>query len=193
MATSPVIRASELTKIYGDTVAVDSISFDVAPGESFGLLGPNGAGKSTLVKILQGLHIADGGHITVDGVQVKQGERVPAKNLGIGMVFQEFSLVPSLTVSQNIFLSDDSVNRFGLVNDREAKKRAKDIFAQMGVTIDVNQVMEKLPTAQWQLTEIAKALVQDALPICPGCPNPNPRRTDSEPGSKRSEGAFRTH
>lgn len=159
MATALTMEGIE--KSFGASTVLTGVDFAVEFGEVHSLVGENGAGKSTLVKILQGLYIADAGHITVDGVQVKQGDRVPAKDLGIGMVFQEFSLVPSLTVSQNIFLSDDSVNRFGLVNDREAKKRAEEIFAQMGVTIDVNQVMEKLPTAQWQLTEIAKALVQD--------------------------------
>jgi ribose transport system ATP-binding protein len=87
MATALTMEGIE--KSFGANTVLTGVDFAVEFGEVHSLVGENGAGKSTLVKILQGLYIADAGHITVDGVQVKQGDRVPAKDLGIGMVFQE--------------------------------------------------------------------------------------------------------
>src|SRR5581483_1451757 len=85
-----------------------------------------------------------------------------AHALGIGMIFQEFSLIPTLTVAQNIFLGQEPRDRAGLIDDRQSERRAREIFAEMGETIDPRLPMRKLSTGYWQLTEIAKALTQQA-------------------------------
>jgi ribose transport system ATP-binding protein len=169
MAESPerTVRASavEMRGVYKsfDTVSVlRDVDFEVARGEVHALAGGNGAGKSTLMKILQGVYSLDRGEVFVDGQPVRFGSIHDARAAGIGMVFQEFSLVPTLTVAQNIFLTTEPRGRGGLIDDREAAQRAKKVFAQMDVDIDPGARVGDLSTAYQQLTEIAKALAQDA-------------------------------
>src|ERR1700712_1235765 len=104
---TPHTNAAELraiSKAFSGVVVLDDVSFEVRPGEVHALAGGNGAGKSTLMKILQGVYRADAGEILIDGEPADIASIQDAKAAGIGMVFQEFSLVPSLTVARNIFL-----------------------------------------------------------------------------------------
>ncbi len=126
------------------------------------LAGENGAGKSTLMKVLQGVHPITSGTIEVKGVPVDIRNTADAEHAGIGMVFQEFSLIPSMTVAQNIFLNRELKDGIGLVDDRAAERAAKEIFDGLGVSIDPRARVEDLGTAYWQLVEIAKALAKDA-------------------------------
>ena len=126
------------------------------------LVGGNGAGKSTLMKILQGVYTPDEGEIAVDGMPVEIRSPHDARALGIGMIFQEFSLIPTLTVAQNIFLGHEPRAAGGLIDDRASVRRARELFAEMGEDIDPDARMLDLGTGYWQLTEIAKALAQDA-------------------------------
>jgi ribose transport system ATP-binding protein len=151
-----------IKKSFGSNPVLKSVDFEVLAGEVHALVGENGAGKSTLMKILQGVYSMDEGEIYVGNEEVDISNAFEAKSVGIGMVFQEFSLIPSLSVAENIFLTDSAINRFGLVDDRTAVDKAKELFGEMGVSIDVKKHVEKLPTALWQLTEIAKALAQEA-------------------------------
>jgi ribose transport system ATP-binding protein len=114
------------------------------------------------MKILQGVYTLDLGEIEIDGRPVQLGSIQDARAAGIGMVFQEFSLVPTLTVAQNISLGVEPLSRAGLIRDREAVRRAREVFAEMEVDVDPRAVVGELGTAYWQLTEIAKALSQDA-------------------------------
>jgi ribose transport system ATP-binding protein len=149
-------------KAFDGVEVLRDVDFEVARGEVHALAGGNGAGKSTLMKILQGVYSMDSGTIEIDGKPVKIGSIQEARAAGIGMVFQEFSLVPSLTVAQNIFLADEPRGRGGLIRDREAVRRAHELFADMEVSVDPKAVVADLGTAYWQLTEIAKALSRDA-------------------------------
>ena len=151
-----------IKKSFGSNPVLKSVDFEVLAGEVHALVGENGAGKSTLMKILQGVYSMDEGEIIVGGKEVTISNPFEAKSAGIGMVFQEFSLIPSLSVAENIFLTDAAINRFGFVDDRSAVDKAQELFREMGVNIDVKKHVEKLPTALWQLTEIAKALAQEA-------------------------------
>src|SRR3954452_24588078 len=126
------------------------------------LAGGNGAGKSTLMKILQGVYGLDAGEIEIDSRPVQLSSIHEARAAGIGMVFQEFSLVPTMTVAQNIALGVEPLGRGGLIRDREAVRRAREVFAEMEVDVDPRAVVGDLGTAYWQLTEIAKALSQQA-------------------------------
>lgn len=149
-------------KAFNGVTVLSDVDFEVTQGEVHALAGGNGAGKSTLMKILQGVHPMDEGSILIDGEPVQLASIHEARAAGIGMVFQEFSLVPSLTVAQNIFLAAEPLGRGGLISDREAVKRSRAVFADMEVEVDPKAVVGELGTAYWQLTEIAKALGQDA-------------------------------
>ena len=157
-----------------------AVDFEVDQGEVHALAGGNGAGKSTLMKILQGVYSMDQGSILVDGKPVQIGSIHEARAAGIGMVFQEFSLVPSLTVAQNIFLAAEPLGRGGLISDREAVRRAREVFAEMEVTVDPKAVVGDLGTAYWQLTEIAKALAQNARVLIMDEPTASLARHETE-------------
>src|SRR5919205_1211064 len=146
---------------YGVPVLTD-VDFEVRRGEVHAPAGGNGAGKSTLMKMLQGVHSFDRGEILVDGRPVRFSSIHDARAAGIGMVFQEFSLVPTLTVAQNIYLTTEPLGAGGLIKDREASRRARGVFREMQVEVDPDATVANLSTAYWQLTEIAKALAQDA-------------------------------
>src|SRR4051794_10567182 len=146
---------------YGVPV-LTGVDFEVRRGEVHALAGGNGAGKSTLMKMLQGVYPLDQGEIFVDGRPVRFSSIHDARAAGIGMVFQEFSLVPTLTVAQNIYLTTEPRGAGGLIDDREASRRARAVFRDMAVDIDPDARVGSLSTAYWQLTEIAKALAQDA-------------------------------
>jgi len=158
---SPAVTMRGIRKAFDGVTVLDDVSFELARGEVHALAGGNGAGKSTLMKILQGVHSMDAGEISIDGTPVRLGSIHDARAAGIGMVFQEFSLVPSLTVAQNIFLTTEPRSR-GLIDDREASRRAREVFSRMEVEVDPDAKVADLGTAYWQLTEIAKALAQDA-------------------------------
>src|ERR671910_463479 len=114
------------------------------------------------IRVLQGIYTPDEGQIEVDGKTVEIGSPHDARALGIGMIFQEFSLIPTLTVAQNIFLGHEPRGSGGLIDDRASVRRARELFAEMQENIDPNARMLDLGTGYWQLTEIGKALAQDA-------------------------------
>ncbi|MBM1218619.1 sugar ABC transporter ATP-binding protein [Ponticoccus sp. SC2-23] len=150
-----------MVKNFGGVRALKSVDLAVASGEIHALLGENGAGKSTILKILQGVYEPTSGTIVVGGREVSGLTPRLASELGIGMIFQEMSLVPTLTVAQNIFLLREPSNAFGMISDRKMLAKAREIFASMGVDIDPRAEVGSLSAGQQQLTEIAKALSQD--------------------------------
>src|SRR3712207_1959475 len=157
----PAVRMHGIHKGFDGVPVLKDVDFELLPGEVHALAGGNGAGKSTLMKILQGVYSKDSGRIEVDGRPVELTSTHDARAAGIGMVFQEFSLVPTLTVAQNIFLGVEPLAS-GLIRDKEAVARAREVFARMEVDVDPDATVGRLGTAYWQLTEIAKALAQDA-------------------------------
>ncbi len=160
--TDFAVRMRGITKSFSGNQVLHGVDFDLARGEVHALIGGNGAGKSTLMKILQGVYTPDAGSVEVDGRPVEIRSPHDARALGIGMIFQEFSLIPTLTVAQNVFLGNEPRGIGGLIDDREAVRRADALFAQMEESIDPRALVGDLPTGYWQLTEIAKALAQDA-------------------------------
>ena len=151
-----------IVKSFGPVEVLKSVDMDIVAGEVHALAGENGAGKSTLMKVLQGVHPITSGTIEVAGQPVVIRTTADAERAGIGMVFQEFSLIPSMTVAQNIFLNREVRGKSGLVDDRAAERAARAIFDGLGVTIDPKARVETLGTAYWQLVEIAKALAKNA-------------------------------
>jgi ribose transport system ATP-binding protein len=156
------VQMTGISKSFSGIRVLHGVDFDLRKGEVHALVGGNGAGKSTLMKILQGVYTPDEGQIAIDDTPVEIRSPHDARALGIGMIFQEFSLIPTLTVAQNIFLGHEPRGSGGLIDDRASVRRARELFAEMGEDIDPNARMLDLGTGYWQLTEIAKALAQDA-------------------------------
>jgi ribose transport system ATP-binding protein len=156
------VEMRSISKRFNGVRVLQDVDFEVRKGEVHALVGGNGAGKSTLMKIMQGVYQADAGEILVGGKPIKIGSIQDAKAAGIGMVFQEFSLVPSLTVAQNIYLGAEPLHQTSLIDDGESIRQASKIFADMEVEVNPRAEVSRLGTAYWQLTEIAKALAQEA-------------------------------
>ena len=150
-----------ITKSFPGVRALDGVSFDVVAGEVHALVGENGAGKSTLMKILAGAYVADGGTIEVDGTRVQIDGPKAAERLGIGMIYQEFNLVPDLGVIENIVLGIEPVRGIFL-DAKAATARATAVLAELGITLPLDRPARRLSVAEQQLTEIAKALVRHA-------------------------------
>ena len=156
------VRMTGITKTFGGVRALKGVDFELRKGEVHALLGGNGAGKSTVMKMLVGVNTPDEGTIEVDGHEVQIPTAQAARELGIAMIFQEFSVIPTMTVAQNVFLTREPRRRSGLIDDREAVRRTRRIFESMEVDIDPRARLGDLPTGLVQLTEIGKALSQDA-------------------------------
>jgi ribose transport system ATP-binding protein len=176
----PAVEMRGISKAFDSNVVLTGVDFEVAPGEVHALAGGNGAGKSTLMKILQGVYTKDDGTIRINGREVTFSSIQDAKAAGIGMVFQEFSLVPSLTVAQNIFLTTEPLGRGIFIRDGEARDKAREVFRQLEVDVDPGARVGDLGTAYWQLTEIAKAMAQDARVLIMDEPSASLARHEAE-------------
>jgi ribose transport system ATP-binding protein len=161
MMDTLAVDMTVVRKSFGKVEVLRGVDFDLRRGEVHALLGGNGAGKSTLMKILGGVQRPDGGTIAVGGTLVDFPSPAAATAAGIGMVFQEFSLIPTLTVAQNVFLGREP-RRFGLIDDAALNRRAGEILERLGTNLDPRAAVGSLPVGHWQLTEIAKALSLNA-------------------------------
>ena len=158
---APLLRMSGITKTFPGVRALDGVSFDVDGGEVHALVGENGAGKSTLMKILAGAQPADGGTIEIDGKPVTIDGPRTAERLGIGMIYQEFNLVPDLGVIENVVLGVEP--RRGIFLDKAAAaNEAAKVMGELGIALPVDRPARRLSVAEQQLTEIAKCLVRRA-------------------------------
>lgn len=156
----PLLRMEQIDKRYPGVHALDRVDFDLYPGEVHVLLGENGAGKSTLVKILSGSVPKDSGRIFIQGQEVPDLTPERAQELGIGMVYQELSLIPALTVAENIFLGQWPRNTFGRVDWAKMLQMAEISLEELGVHIDPRAEIRQLDVAEQQLTEIARVLTR---------------------------------
>lgn len=155
----PLLTATGIDKRFGGVIALADASFSCEPGEIHALLGENGAGKSTMVKVLCGVHPPDAGAIDYDGQPITFRSPSDAVAVGIVPVFQELSLVPDLTVAENLFLGAEPRTMIGLVDRRQMNRNAAALLADVGFGgIDPTAVVKDLPLADRQLVEIAKAL-----------------------------------
>jgi ribose transport system ATP-binding protein len=152
---------SGIEKSFPGVRALDGVSLEIAAGEVHAIVGENGAGKSTLMKILAGAYIADAGTIEVDGVRAVIDGPKSAERLGIGMIYQEFNLLPDLGVVENIVLGIEPV-RGWFLDRAAASARATGVLTELGITLPLDRPARRLSVAQQQLTEIAKALVRKA-------------------------------
>ncbi len=147
-----------VTKTFPGVIAVNDVDFDLKKGEVHALVGENGAGKSTLIKILAGVYRPDKGHIYVDGKKVSFTSTVESQVNKISVIFQEFNLIPDLSVAENIFLGREPKRFIGLINWRKLNQKAKKILAELDVEVDPRRFVGDLTVAERQMVEIAKAL-----------------------------------
>lgn len=157
----PLLRMRGIDKSFPGVHALCTIDLDLKRGEVLALLGENGAGKSTLIKTLGGAHQPDAGEITIDGHPLVIRNPHDAQQAGIGIIYQEFNLVPAMTVRENLFLRPGS-RRLGIIRAAEERQQAEDVFNRIGVQIDPDALCRNLSVAQQQVVEIAKALLLDA-------------------------------
>ena len=155
------VRMTGISKHFGGVKALDNVDFEVLEGEIHALLGGNGAGKSTLLKVLNGVHIPTAGTIEVAGVPLTNHTPAASRAAGISMNYQEMSLIPTLSVAQNVFLTREFLSG-GLINDKEAERKADELFQMLEVDIDPSTIVGDLGAGQKQLTEIVKAISRDA-------------------------------
>jgi ribose transport system ATP-binding protein len=152
------LAASGIRKTFGGVTALDGVDFALRRGEVHGLIGQNGAGKSTLVKVLNGVHQPDSGELTLGGRPVVLASPWDARRAGIAMVFQEFSLIPTLSVAHNVFLVHEPRTRLALTDERAAQTATRAILDDLGVQVEPTQIVGSLPVGSQQLVEIAKAM-----------------------------------
>lgn len=155
----PIITVKKITKTYPGVVALNDVSLSFERGEVHALLGENGAGKSTLIKVISGAIEPDSGSIRIGGHEYPKMSPGLARENGVAVIYQEFSLVEPLSVAQNVFLGE---NQGALVDYKSLKKKAAAIFKEMNVDIDPSAKVLGLSPAKKQLVEIAKAISRNA-------------------------------
>ncbi|HME18570.1 MAG TPA: ABC transporter ATP-binding protein [Nitrososphaerales archaeon] len=156
-----MVAMKGIRKEFPGVVAVDGVDFAINKGEVMGLLGENGAGKSTLMSLLYGVYRLDAGTVEIDGRQVSIKGSGDAIGLGLGMVHQAFTLVPNMTVMENIILGSEPT-RAGILDRKEAERRVDDLMSRTGLPVGKSILVENLPTGFKQRVEILKALYRGA-------------------------------
>ena len=157
-----VLEARKINKSFGSAHVLRDVSFELRRGEIHGLIGENGAGKSTLMKIIGGDYTLDSGELFYEGKPVIISSPADSLALGIRIVYQEFNLVRSLTVAENVYLGDIPRTKNGLVDWKEMYSNAEAFLCEMGIRIDVRQKVSDISVAEQQLIEIAKSLSKEA-------------------------------
>jgi ribose transport system ATP-binding protein len=161
-ATPPVVELSGVSKSFGGVLALRDVSFELKAGEIHGLVGENGAGKSTLMKIIAGVHGDYAGEFRLDGRSVHFRSTRDALAAGIGMVHQELSIAPDLSVAENVFLGTQPVSRLGVVQWGGMASQARRLLAGLGLDIDPRTRIGDLPIGLQQMVEIARVLFSGA-------------------------------
>ena len=161
MTVQPIVSLVNVTKTYGGIAALAEASFDLRPGEIHALVGENGAGKSTLCKLIAGVIAPSEGHLLIDGEPVAFANPKAANRHGISMVYQETSLVPQLTVAQNMVLGRERP----LNSVRKVRNTARQVLQRLNFKVDPSQLAGSLSAAKRQMVEIARAVLNRARVI----------------------------
>jgi ABC-type sugar transport system ATPase subunit len=156
-----VLRVRGVAKAFSGIQALGGVSFDLRQGEIHALVGENGAGKSTLIKIVAGAYLPDSGSIEIDGVTHAALTPEQARHLGVGVVYQEFNLLPELSVAENIFLGDQPTGWLGLLDAGHRRRRTLALLNRLGAQLDPDRMVKHLTVGEQQIVEIAKALAMD--------------------------------
>ena len=161
MSAEILVDMRGIDKVFSHVHALKGVDFSVRKGEVHALLGENGAGKSTLIKVLTGVYPKDGGEIVFDGQPVDILSRDDASRLGIAVIFQEFSLIPTLSVTQNILLGREK-RKCGILQKKAMRKEVADLIERFDFPLNPDDIIETLSVAQKQMVEILKALSTNA-------------------------------
>ena len=157
-----LLELTDISKSFGGVQALHAVDFALSAGEIHGLVGENGAGKSTLMKIIAGAHAGYDGQMRVDGREVHFRSSRDALSAGIGMVHQELSVAPELTVAENVFLGMQPVNRLGIVSWRLMARQASEQLKNLGLNIDPRARLGDFPIGVQQLVELSRVLFSGA-------------------------------
>jgi ribose transport system ATP-binding protein len=156
-----LLEFRNVSKTFPGVKALDDVSLDLNPGEVHVVVGENGAGKSTMMKIILGVYAPDSGELLLNDVPLSRNSPKLAEKHGIAMIYQELSIIPELSVAENIFLGHEITR--GVLIDRSAmNKRAGELLASIGVKVSPSTPVKNLSIANQQMIEIAKALSKDA-------------------------------
>jgi ribose transport system ATP-binding protein len=159
---APLLQMRDIRKSFLGVEVLHGVGLECEAGEIHAVVGENGAGKSTLMKVLAGVHAADGGTVEIDGRPVTFSHPVQAQAAGVAIIFQEFNLLPDRTVAENVFVNREPTRR-GLVDRRAMEKRTAELLEEVGeVSFGPGTLVRRLSTAQQQVVEIVKALSLDA-------------------------------
>jgi ABC-type sugar transport system ATPase subunit len=159
-SSDTILSLNDIQKTFGGIHALAGVSFDLREGEVHALVGENGAGKSTLIKTITGAYTPDGGTINIGGVEHDMLTPNQARQLGVGVVYQEFNLLPDMPVAENIFLTTPPMGRWGLIDTKKRAQQAYALLERLGAhkTINPNALVKDLTVGEQQIVEIAKAL-----------------------------------
>ncbi len=157
----PAICVEAITKCYGATVANDDLTFNIDVGSIHAILGENGAGKSTIMKILSGIVRPDSGELKIHGNPVKLGSPSDAHRQGIQTAFQELTLIPDLTVLENMMLPKGPIRYTGILNRRVVRQSLCQHFGKLQLNVDINALVSDLNLATRQKIEIARAIYRE--------------------------------
>ena len=157
-----IVEMQKVSKAFPGVLALDKVDFSCLPGEVHAVVGENGAGKSTLMKILAGVYRPDGGSILLKGEKISFSSPKHAQNCGISIIYQEFNLIPELTVAENIFLGREPTKRGRLIDSVTLKQKSSELLAELQADIDIRSKVKDLGVAHQQMVEIVKALSLNA-------------------------------
>ncbi len=157
-----LLELTDVSKSFGGVQALRNVDFTLLAGQIHGLAGENGAGKSTMMKIIAGVHTADSGRMRVDGKDVHFRSTRDARAAGIGMVHQELSVAPELSVAENVFLGSQPIDRFGVVAWRRMAEAASKQLKNLGLDIDPRARLGDFPIGVQQLVELSRVLFSGA-------------------------------
>jgi ABC-type sugar transport system ATPase subunit len=174
-----LLEMNKIHKSFPGVQALKNVSMKLLSGEVLGLVGENGAGKSTLIKVLGGAHLPDSGRILIEGQSVHILSPTAAQQAGISIIYQEFNLIPDLTVRENLFLGREKTT-MGFVKAADEHEEALRLFEKIGVRIDPRRRCGDLTVAQQQIVEIAKALSIQAKIIVMDEPSATPTTQEVE-------------
>lgn len=159
--SEPVLSLEGVSKSFGPVEVLKGISLAVMPGEVLGILGENGAGKSTLLKIISGIYTPSAGTIQIDDQAFKALDPITARGHGVAMIPQEFNLIPTLRVYENVFLGQE-IRRKGFLDHGRMRQRTQELLSSLEVNLDPELPIARLSVAEKQMVEVARVLVNDA-------------------------------
>ena len=161
----PILKMQGIEKRFPGVIALHNASLNVRKGQIMALLGENGAGKSTLMKVLTGVYKRDGGTIVYKGKQVEYQNTRQAMDDGIAIIHQELTLVPKMTIYENIFMGSEKTKGLGIADKKYMIQKSRELLHTLNMDLNPEKRIETLSIAQQQMVEIAKVLLYDAQVI----------------------------